>query len=92
MYAVNSTKYRWVNRSDIIFPEEQYKLYRLILGNYWLVNSDGDLLFWEDSPQCHHTEEFAKVILRNTQMHLDTKASVVYIDRAWVPVDPRDWV
>ena len=41
--------------------------------------------------QCHGVEELAEAILRGTQRHLDTEASVVYIDRAWVEVNPRDY-
>ena len=91
MYAVDSTKYRWVGLNDIVRPDKQYGMYKLYLGNYWIVNNDGDALFWERYPQCHGVEELAEAILRGTQRHLDTEASVVYIDRAWVEVNPRDY-
>lgn len=45
MYAVDSTKYRWVDRSDVVFPDKPYQIYKLYLGNFWLVNDCGDLLF-----------------------------------------------
>lgn len=90
-HAADSSKYRWVNRSDIIFPSDQYKTYRLIMQSYWIVNDMGDPLFWDKSPQCNSSEELAKALLRGTQKHVGTHAFVTYIERAWVPVDPRDW-
>ena len=90
-YAIDSSKYRWVNRSDIIFPDDHSKIYRLVMQSYWIVNDMGDPLFWDKSPQCNSSEELAKAILRGTQKHLDTYAFVMYIERAWVPVDPRDY-
>lgn len=90
-HAVDSSKYKWVNRSDIIFPDDQYKTYRLVLRNYWIVNDMGDPLFWDKFPQCNPNRELAEAVLRSTQKHVGTHARVTYIERAWVPADPRDW-
>ena len=91
MYAVDSSKYRWVSRSDVVFPDKPYQMYKLYLGNFWIVNDCGDLLFWDNIPQCNPNEKLAAAILRTTQPHLDSQASVMHIDRAWVPVNPRDY-
>ena len=91
MYTVDCTKYRWVNRSDAAFPDKQYGMYKLYLGNFWLVNDCGDLLFWDNIPQCNPNEKLAAALLRVTQPRLDSQASVMYIDRAWVEVNPRDY-
>lgn len=91
MYAVDSSKYRWVGRNNVINPSKPHGFYRLVLNNYWIVNDSGDLLFWYRYPQCNPDSELAAALLHGSQPHLDTEASLEYIDRAWVEVDPRDY-
>lgn len=88
---VDATKYHWVYRADVIYPVQPYGIYKLLLSNYWIANDQGNLLFWDGSPQCNSSKMLAESLLKGTQKHLDEPARVVYIERAWVPLDPKDW-
>lgn len=82
------SRFHWVNRADVIYPNEDYRVYRLYKECYWVVNELGDFLFWGETPQCNKSEDITKSVLTSYRNDLDEPATVVFIDRAWVPV-PR---
>ena len=83
--------FRWVYRPYLIYPTNDYKTYRLITQSYWIVNELGDFLFWGQTPQCNKNKAIVGMVLNGYQKHLDEPARIEYVERAWVPLDPKDW-